>query len=93
MNIPQAKTLLRGFAKTGFIQTSQHCRDRMKARDVTTEDILNVLMWGKVSELEENKEFQNWECVVEGKDLDGEKLTFVAAISEEENSILCITVY
>lgn len=93
MNIHQAKTLLRGFAKTGIIRTSQHCRDRMKERDVTTEDILNVLMRGSVSELEENKEFQNWKCVVEGHDLDGEKLTVVTAISDEENSILCITVY
>jgi len=65
----------------------------MKERDVATEDILNVLMWGSVSGLEENKEFQNWKCVVEGHDLDGEKLTVVTAISDEENSILCITVY
>jgi hypothetical protein len=65
----------------------------MRERDVTTGDILNVLMWGEVLELEENKEFQDWKCLIKGNDLDGEELTFVAAIFKEENSIRCITVY
>ncbi len=93
MNIPQAKILIREFARTGFIKTTRHCVERMNKRDVTTEDILNLLMWGEVIELKENKELQNWECKIMGKDLEGEELTFVAAICEEEASILCITVY
>ena len=65
----------------------------MYARDVTTEDILNVLMWGEIIELKEDTEYENWKCKVKGQDLDNEDLTFVAAIDKSENSILCITVF
>lgn len=65
----------------------------MRERDVTTEDILFVLLWGEVIEVKKDIEHQNWKCVVKGQDLDGEELTFLAGMNTDENSILCITVY
>ena len=64
----------------------------MEERDVTTNDIFNVIHWGEVTELEENKEFGNWICKVKGVDIEGETLVLVAAIDENEGSVLCITV-
>ena len=92
MNKMQAQTYLRGFAKVGTIRLTRHCRSRMKERDATTEDMLQVLMWGQVLDLKENLEHGNWECVIKGKDIDSEELTFVVAICIEDNLVLCITV-
>lgn len=91
MNKEQARTLLRYFAPA-MIRLTRHCRKRMRERDVSMDDILSVLNWGKITDLKWNEECQNWECTIEGKDTDGEDLIFVAAIDEEDRSVLCITV-
>ena len=65
----------------------------MLDRNVTMDDLLHVLMWGEVIELEEDPEYGNWKCKVKGTDTDGEELVFLAGINEDENSVLCITVY
>jgi Domain of unknown function (DUF4258) len=64
----------------------------MEKRNVTTEDILHVLMWGDIKEIKKNDRHNNWQMEVEGKDLDGDKLTIQAAVIEEERTIV-ITVY
>jgi len=92
MNKGQAKTLLRHYAP-GCIKFSNHCRDRMIERNVTVDDILYVIMWGDVVELEKDEEHQNWKCKVQGVDVDGNELAFVTAIDENEHSVLCITVF
>ncbi|SPD74426.1 hypothetical protein PITCH_A230112 [uncultured Desulfobacterium sp.] len=91
MNKAQAKTYLRRFANLYF-NTTKHCRERMAERDVTVDDILNVVHWGEVIEIEEDKEHGNWICTVKGVDIEGEELVFVAAIDENKGSVLCITV-
>jgi hypothetical protein len=65
----------------------------MDERQVTMDDILHVLMWGDVVKLEQDIEHHNWKCTVRGTDIDGDELFFVAAIDEDEHSVLCITVY
>jgi hypothetical protein len=65
----------------------------MNERNVTMDDILYVTMWGDIVDLIEDPEHQNWTCTVKGTDIDGNELVFVAAIDEEEGSVLCITVY
>lgn len=65
----------------------------MIERDVTMNDILQVLMWGEVVEIEEDPEFGNWKCKVKGKDTDGNELFFLASISNDERSVTCITIY
>lgn len=65
----------------------------MLERNVTIDDILYVIMWGEIEELRENKEHHNWTCKVTGTDTDGYELSFVAALNEEEGSVVCITVH
>ncbi|MBW1764938.1 MAG: DUF4258 domain-containing protein [Deltaproteobacteria bacterium] len=91
MNKDQAKTYLRRYADYG-IRLSKHCRKRMADRDVTVDDILNVIHWGEITELKGDEEYGNWECTVKGIDIDGEELVFVAAIDENDASVLCISV-
>jgi hypothetical protein len=92
MDSNQAKQTLRKLAKEGCIVISRHCREQMEKRNVTTEDILHVLMWGDIQGIKKNDKHNNWQMEVEGKDLDGDKLTVQAAVSEEERTIV-ITVY
>lgn len=91
MNKSQAKTYLRSYIKLGF-KTTIHCRDRMVEREVTVDDILNVVNWGEVAELE-NEESGQWKCTVKGFDIEGDELVFVAILDEFEKSVLCITVF
>ena len=64
----------------------------MAERDVTVDDILNVIYWGDIIELKGDEEYGSWECTIKGLDIDGEKLVFVAALDENDTSVLCITV-
>ncbi len=91
MNKAQAKTYLRRYADFG-IKLSKHCRQRMAERDVTVDDILFVIYWGEIIELIGDEEYGSWECTVKGLDIDGEELVFVAALDENDTSVLCITV-
>ncbi len=95
MDKKQAGKHIRNIAKTGYILTSQHCRNRMNERNVSTEDILHVLLWGIIEDIkyDYDNDRQNYKCEVKGEDLDGDELIIHTAISEKENSVLCITVY
>lgn len=93
MDENQARNYLRNIAKTGYILASQHCRRRMNERNVSTEDILHVLMWGETEELKYDDQHQNYKCQVKGDDLDGDVLILNVAVSEKNNSVFCITVY
>lgn len=92
MDSSQATKTLRELAKKGCIIISRHCREQMEKRNVTTEDILRVLMWGSIKDIKKNDEHDNWKIEVKGKDLDGDKLTVQAAVNEEKRTIV-ITVY
>jgi hypothetical protein len=93
MNKQKAKRLLRSIALDKCLSFSLHCRKRMSERGVTADDFLNVLFWGKVTEVSKSEEHDNFRCTVEGKDLDGDALVLRVAILEKDNSILCITVF
>ena len=84
MDKNKARNLLREFVKIGCVAFSSHCRLRMLERNVYADDILNVLMWGKVKNVHRDTQHQNWKCEVEGKDLDDENLTIQAAVYEEK---------
>ncbi|SPD73758.1 hypothetical protein PITCH_A1920097 [uncultured Desulfobacterium sp.] len=91
MNKAQAEIFLRRYADYG-IRLTKHCRKRMAERDVTVNDILYVIHWGEIVELKGSEEYGTWECTVKGLDIDGEELVFVAAIDENDASVVCITV-
>lgn len=93
MTQDEAEKCLRRIAKYGYIQPSKHCRERMQDRHINMDDILYVLLWGKVIDIEYNKKHNSWQCKVKGNDIDGEPLVFVAGIYENCHTVRCITVY
>lgn len=92
MNKDRAKEVIREVAKYGCIVTTKHCRDQMKVRNASMEDILHVLMWGDIKTVEKDIKHNNWKCKIEGKDLEDDILTIQAAVNEDERTIV-ITVY
>lgn len=89
----EVRDCLREFATMGCFQPTKHCRKRMLKRQVTTDDVLYVLMWGNVTKVKYNEDKKNYECKVEGADIDGDPLVFVAAIYKDCHTVRCITVY
>jgi len=93
MTKDEIKRCLREFAQGGYFQQSKHCRDRMLERQITTDDVLKVLLWGQVTEIEYNQEHGSWQCKVTGTDVENEPLVFIAGIYEHCYTVRCITVY
>lgn len=92
MTKEEARSKLREIARFGWIATSTHCRERMRKRGVSLEDIENVLLWGDVTEVVWESEYQSFKATIQGQDFDEVDLTLVVAFVDQ-NRILCITVY
>jgi hypothetical protein len=93
MEIKEAAEFLRHFSRVGCIQYSEHCLRRMAERDIQVDDLLMILMWGVVQEVQYEPEFDSWKCRITGKSLDDDSVTFIAAIDINANAVLCVTVY
>ena len=91
MDRTRAKATLRDIARFKTIGLSKHCRNRMAERNVSMEDIVHVLMWGTITDIE-TVDPGRWRCTVTGEDLDGDALVLVAAL-DAANEAACITVY
>ena len=93
MDKKEAAEFIRLFSRVGCIQYSEHCLHRMAERDIQVDDLLMVLMWGDVQEVQYDPEFDSWKCRITGKSLDDDNVTFIAAIDIKANAVLCITVF
>ena len=93
MTKDEARDSIRKFANIGCFQPTSHCREMMENRNVSIDDVLNVLMWGSVTKIEHNEKHDSYKCRVEGKDIDGEALVFIAAVYEYCHTVRCITVF
>jgi hypothetical protein len=83
---------INGIAKLGFITPSRHLTDRMRERGYDSQDLDQILSFGKVKKPPEyDKEHGHWKYKVEGNTIDGEKATVVVAILSH-NEILGITI-
>ena len=49
-SIPEAEQIIKELATQGKISWSNHCKQRMKERGITTPQIINCLLKGKVIE-------------------------------------------
>ena len=92
MTEDEAKQLLRKIARQQTVRFTNHCRERMKFRNVVVDDMLQVLMWPTALDLEYDMEAENWKSKVTGRDIEGDELTVVVAVLEKDFALLCITV-
>jgi len=65
----------------------------MAHRNIQVDDLLMVQMWGDVHDVEYDPEYDSWKCLITGKSLDDDDVTFVAAIDVNANAMVCITVF
>jgi hypothetical protein len=94
LNPTEAYDAIQRLLKEGdTIGRTQHARDRALERNVTIDDMRNVLVKGTVSPRAEWKDnFQNWNYVISGRDCDGEPLVLVIALEPRHCRITVITV-
>ena len=57
------------------------------------DDVLYVMTWGEVTEIENDRRAGNYKCTVEGPDIEGQDLVLKLALDEHRYSVVCITVY
>lgn len=93
MTKEDAQNCFREFAKFGCVQSTKHCKERMRERNITIDDVLHVLLWGQVTQIEYDSIHDSWKCKVKGLDIDGEELIFIASIYENCQTVRCITVF
>ena len=66
----------------------------MLERNVSTLDVEHVLREGRViREPEWDVDYWNWKYRVEGTDIEGDELTAIAVIFEQDFSVLVVTVF
>ena len=56
----------------GEIILSRHARERMRERRYTTDDVLHILLTGRLVEKRWDKDPGSWKYKIIGKDIDGE---------------------
>lgn len=66
------------------LRLTSHVRSRMRERRFTTDDVLRVLRNGLVGASPEwDEPTQSWKYAISYRDLDGEPLTLVIAITDQ----------
>ncbi len=64
----------------------------MLERNLSTDDILDVLLWGYVTKANKPKHSDEWKIRVVGKDLDNKSLVVVTTL-EKNSKTLAITLF
>jgi len=86
------KSKIREILKTGTLDYTRHCRERMYHRDVQLDDILFLLNWGKIEPGQAEDDCQGQVFRVVGTDVEETSLTVVVKIIND-HKLLCITVF
>ena len=91
----EATRKIRLILQEGTIDYSGHCwLERMPERNVSTLDVEHVLAEGQViREAEWDSDCFNWKYRVEGTDIEGDELTAITVIFEQDFSVLVVTVF
>ena len=91
----EATRKIRLILEDGTIDYSGHCWCvRMPERNVSTLDVEHVLSEGQViREPEWDVDYWNWKYRVEGTDIEGDELTAITVIFEQDFSVLVVTVF
>jgi Domain of unknown function (DUF4258) len=91
----EATRKIRLILQEGTIDYSGHCWfERMRERNVSTLDVEHVLAEGQViREAEWDSDCCNWKYRVEGTDIEGDELTAITVIFEQDFSVLVVTVF
>ena len=75
----------------GRVYPSNHIRQRMKERNFDINDAIQVLENTKEARPKWNTKLATWNYDLDGKDIEGEKLTIRIAITEDINGVILVT--
>jgi uncharacterized protein DUF4258 len=95
LSAAEAQRLVLLILDEGFVDPTYHCRNEsMRERNVTMPQLVHALKTGKVLRSPEwDDAHETWKYRVEGVDTEGDGLTAVAMILEEELTLRIITVF
>lgn len=83
----------RYLSRGGIIPTG-HFKDRMEGRKITMADVFSAIENSTIAKAPEwNKDFQEYNYFIKGKDKEGEEVTVKVAISVEDEILTLITCY
>lgn len=91
----EAQRLVLLILDEGFVEPTYHCRhDSMRGRKVTMPQLVHTLRTGRVLRSPEwDVAHETWKYRVEGCDTEGDGLTVVTVILEDELTLRIITVF
>ena len=94
LTLEQARAKIREILQgSGKVWPTDHCKDRMKARNVQTDDILYCLSWGSVEYGREPGDHENNIFRVVYTDIEGDPLTVVVIIDSNNQQLIWKTVF
>lgn len=83
---------LKAACKDGGIMLSKHIKERCKERNISIDDVLNVLMNGNIiKQYEDDTPFPS--CLINGVDMSGVPCHAVAAYDALTNAVCLVTTY
>jgi hypothetical protein len=92
VDLDAARFQIREIIKSGCVDYTLHCRERMYLRGVQMDDVLYLLNWGSVEPGEEEGDSENRVFRVLGTDVEGEPLIATVKIIDFHR-MLIITVF
>ncbi|HSR67344.1 MAG TPA: DUF4258 domain-containing protein [Acidobacteriota bacterium] len=92
---PRGLEELRRTAKEGSIVHTLHFRKELRDAGADSEDVNSVLHDPDtvLESMQFDQSFSNWKCRIRGPDSRGEPLTIIAALDEENATIVLITAF
>ena len=87
-NYKKAKARIKALLGTGEIVWLGHVKIRMRQRNFTTQDILNILAYGRI--MEHSLPKRHWRYTVSGTTLDGKRGTCAVEINGQ---LIIVTVF
>lgn len=75
------------------VRYSKHGKERAKQRQISLPDVIRLLRSGFVAEAPaEHAQTQNWTCVIEGADADGQRLRVIVGVDPARPILTIVSV-
>src|SRR5262245_6151551 len=95
LSADEAKRKILFILEEGSVEFTWHCKcESMQRRGVSMLDVTHALRTGEIRRAPEwDDDRTNWKYRVEGEDTDGDDLTAITVIIEENLTLLIVTVF
>ncbi len=84
----EAKSIICDIVEDGVLILSRHAKERMAERGYTLQDVVHILLHGKIVKREYKDKTKNWSYRVQGYDLENDEGAIVVAIIKRMSAIV-----